>query len=365
MTGRVPARAIGRPVGRAPAQVKGVGWWDASAVLDMDFANGRFRWNGVSYSDETAFLAAIGGSKSGITRTIGPYVAPDATELVVNGDFASDVSSWAAAQSLGGPASIAFDGGELALTGASADSPVARQQITTAPGRAYQARAKVRRGTGNTTQAPKLAITSSSNGALNGAQHYGQGLNNGSNVFAEQIRNFAMHGTSAYVGLRALFNPATQVYNLDDVSVKECSPFQGFTPGEVSGVIRGVTPAVASGNKVVWQLDADMVTEAILIERNYLRLVWDASEHLRLIASYQTATNVTSEQANLDLGVVSPLTPFVLAFSATANAFSASLDGQPAVTDVSGLFPGCAVMRICRSQSGDTWDGAINRVTLF
>ena len=101
-------------------------------------------------------------------------------------------------------------------------------------------------------------------------------------------------------------------------------------------------------------------------ERNYIRLCWAADRHLRLLVAYQTAAGTVTTQADLDLGLIAPSTPFKVAFSAAPNSFVAALDGQPAVSDTSGTFPGAAIMRIGRSQTtANNWDGAIGRVTLW
>ena len=106
------AAATGMGLGELVAPA--LAWWNDDALLDADYANGRFRWDGQAFDDEADFNAAIGGSSSGAQRVIGPYVDPAAPELIVNGDFAAGLTGWS--NVLNGTSTAAIAAGALKLT---------------------------------------------------------------------------------------------------------------------------------------------------------------------------------------------------------------------------------------------------------
>ncbi len=356
------AAALGLGIGLGLPRM-GSTWWRDGALLDADFAGGRFVHLGRTYPGKAAFLAAISGAEADGTISIGPYVAPDAPELLSNGDFSAGTGGWAAAQSGGTPCSLSDGGGFGRITASATDSPAALHPVTVAVGRAYQVRSKVRRVSLNA----RPWYTSNANGA---GGFGAAGPTVSSTSFVETVNTLSTLGavTTLYIGARAIANPANGVFELDDFSVKECTPFPGFVPAAVSGVIEATTPATPVGSKVLWQTDDGMMDHGLGTpnERNYIRLYWAADRHLRLLVAYQTAAGTVTTQADLDLGLIEPSTPFKVAFSAAPNSFVAALDGQPAVSNTSGTFPGAAIMRIGRSQTtANNWDGAIGRLTLW
>lgn len=357
------ALAIGPGIGLAMAS--GRRWSRPGAILDADFAGGRYAFGGRNYADRPSFLAAIGGSESSGKISIGPYVAPEAAELISNGDFSSGTTGWTTTQAGLGPATSAVVGGELVVTGNGANSPFAGQGVAVAAGRAYRARGKVR-GNG-TSFGPNFWITPNASGSgFMGSI----GAINLTTSLVETICTFATVGAAStvYVGARALFNPASGTYGLDDYSCKECKPFSGFVPMALSGVIEATTPAAVGGNQVLWQTDDGAIDfpSGSPTERNYIRLYWDAARHLHLLVTVQATTGSTTTQADLDLGLVDVSTTFRVAFSAAPNSFAAARDGEVAVTDTSGAFPGAAQMRIGRGQgSANDWSGTIARVTIY
>lgn len=358
------AIAIGPRLGLA-SMGSGRGWSRSGSILDADFAAGRFAFRGRNYADRHAFLAAIGGSEASGAISIGPYIAPGAPELISNGSFASGTVGWTTTQAGLGPATNAVVAGELVVSSNGANSPFAGQGVAVAPGRAYQARGSVR-GAG-AGFGPNLWITPNANGTgfMGSVGHI-----NATTDLVETVCTFATVGaaTTMYVGARAIFNPASGSFGLDNYSCRECVPFAGFVPMALSGVVEATTPAAASGTKILWQTDDGAIdfTSGAPTERNYIRLCWDAGKHLHLLVSAQAVTGSTTTQADLDLGLVEVSTSFRVAFSAAPNAFIAARDGQPALSDASGAFPGAAQMRIGRGQAtSNNWDGTISRVTLF
>lgn len=359
------ATALAIRPGIGLALAAGRPWSRPGAILDADFAGSRYAFAGRNYAGKTAFLAAIGGSESAGKISIGPYVAPAAPELISNGDFSAGTTGWTTTQAGLGPATGAVVGGELVVASNGANSPFAGQGVAVTAGRAYRARGKVR-GAGGSF-GPNLWITPNANGTgFIGSV----GAINTTTSLVETICTFATVGaaTTMYVGARAIFNPASGSFGLDDYSCSECKPFAGFTPMALSGVIAATTPAAASGNQVLWQTDDGAIDfpSGLPTERNYIRLYWDASRHLHLLVSTQATTGSTTTQADLDLGVVAVSTPFRVAFSAAPNSFIATRDGQPVISDTSGTFPGAAQMRIGRGQgTSNDWGGTISRVTIY
>lgn len=357
------ALAIGPSLGLVAAS--GWGWSPPGAILDADFAGDRFAFAGRNYPGKSAFLAAIGGTEASGAISIGPYVAPAAPELISNGDFSAGDTGWVTTQAGLGPATGAVVAGELVVAGNDANCPFAAQGVSVAPGRAYRARGKIRGDGGG--YGPNFFITADANGT----EFIGSG--GGINVTTELVEtvcSFATVGaaTTIYVGARAIFNPALGSFAIDDYSCKECSPFAGFVPMAMSGVIEATTPAAASGDQVLWQTDDGAIDFASgnPTERNCIRLYWDATKHLHLLVSTHVTAGSTTIQADLDLGVVEVSTPFRVAFSAAPDSFMAALDGQPALSDTSGGFPGAAQIRIGRGQAtSNNWGGTIGRVTLF
>lgn len=359
------ATALAVRPGIGLALAAGRPWSRPGAILDADFAGGRYAFAGRNYPGKAAFLAAIGGSESSGKISIGPYVAPGAPELISNGDFSGGTTGWTTTQAGLGPATGAVVGGELVVASNGANSPFAGQGVAVLAGRAYRALGKVR-GAGGSF-GPNFWITPNANGTgFLGSV----GAINTTTSLVESICTFATVGaaTTMYVGARAIFNPASGSFGLDDYSCRECMPFAGFTPMALSGVIAATTPAAASGNQILWQTDDGAIDlpSGLPTERNYIRLYWDASRHLHLLVSAQATAGSTTAQADLDLGVVAVSTPFRVAFSAAPNSFIASRDGQPAISDTSGTFPGAAQMRIGRGQgSANDWAGTVSRITIY
>lgn len=318
-------------------------WFDPTSILDADFSTGRFRWNGQTFIDENIFLAAIGGSKSGNTRTIGPYMKPDSPELVTNGTFPSDATGWTVFNS-GLLSSVSSQGSLEANNGA---NPSFRQQVSMANGKSYRYRGTTRRGT-----APAAAALIAGNDAnFNNIIQ----IANSTDTPVTSDLMVAWQSATMNVGGRITSGSGTGAAIFDDLSVKEWLPFSGMTSSAISGRLSGVTPAVVAGSKVALQLWGSRD------ERNRIRLEYDSSSKLRFIV---TMNNVA--QANLDLGTVAVSSPFAVEFSVgELNRIAARLNTNPSLADNSSIKPGLAVLSVARSQTGEIWDGSINRLTLW
>lgn len=342
----IAGTALGLGVGLASIP-GGSGWSKVGAIIDADFAGGRYFFGGRNYPDETAWLAAIGGSKAGIARTIGPYLV--GTELCADPGFDGGVDGWATVSGYAGAVSNA--GGRL------------RAQKT-APGTAYRAMHSAFTTVAQRAYRWKLDYKGRS-GAGTGSASVNASQDNGLSGSAAQFIALmdtpqsctpvvASESTTTYAGMVMSVVEGQEPWTeWDDQSFRECLPYPGHQPGALSFELAGSTPAVASGNKVAAQWGEDR-------ERNRVRLVWDSAKALRLIV---TASNV--EVANLNLGVVEVGTPFRVKASLSTNRFSACLDGNVVVTDVSGTMPGIGKFWIGRSPTGETWDGSIGRVTVW
>jgi hypothetical protein len=143
-------------------------------------------------------------------------------------------------------------------------------------------------------------------------------------------------------------------------------PCAGYPVGVLCGLIEATTPASGGAGGVVFQADDAADFNGNWFERNFIRLVWDATQHLRFVVS-SGVTGAQVEQVNLDLGVVAAGTRFSVGFSAREGDYRAALVGQPVQQALSGTFPGLAALRVGRSRSSVSglWTGSVERLRLF
>lgn len=317
----------------------------ARALIDADFVGKRYWFNGQSYATETAWLTAIGGAKSGITRTVGPYTAPAAIELVTNGDFSGGTTGWTAQNG----STIAVVSGELQATGnGTSGTASASQGVPCALGRAYSLSGQIRRVTNAAGFNPFL--TASSVASLFGGESSTIAINSTTATAVSAI--FGAVATTMYVGMQTTNSP-TGSSGMDNISVKETRPSVGWGSGQVSAYIDAITGPGHAALEVLWQADADG-------ERNRLRVYRDVDQHV-----YFLVTTGNAVQALIDLGLVGDSTRFKVAVSATVNAFLGKLEGGAVISDAVGSMPGVAVMRVGRSFTGDTWQGDVYRVSTY
>lgn len=333
----------------------GAAWSRPNAVFDADFEGERFVYRGHNYATKAEFLAAIGGEEISGATSIGPYAIPGAPEKVTNGDFSDGTTGWSGFNS----GTISVIDGVCRLAGNSGNIPGFSQALALAKGHAYRFRAKQRKlglGGGFPTAAVTVAPTASLGGT--NALHIPSG---DVVAFVEPQSTFSASADTIFVGGRHVANPSVGSSEYDGFSVVEVLPFAGFEQRGMAAIVAGVMPATASGDKVILQASCGGLDNTTPHERNRLRLVWDSSKNLRLIV---TAAN--TDVANLNLGVIDESTPFEVIFSAAANEFWAALPGGPAVGDLVGDLPGFAKLYLGRQNAlGSTFDGTINRVTLF
>lgn len=332
-------------VSRWPKAAVGIpAWVSPGAKFDADYPNDRYFWNDRAYGDETAFNTAVGGVKSGITRTFGPYVDPAETNLITNGDFADGTTGWAAS---GTGALIANVSNELVLTSIGTAGSLAYTTVSNLASRAFRYRATARKGTSTAS----LSVTGGINTSLNAGKSVGT-ITTTSATTVEGI--VGLHLSPYYLGMvNVAGNAGTHI--ADNFSLVEVWPFLGFTQNAFAVALTNwVAPAAAVADEVIWQADCDD-------ERNRVRVVRQVSDD-HIVVIYTTNNAAV---ASLDLGVVADGATFSVALSGATNGFSASLNGGLAVTDGSGVCPGLGIMRVARSFTGNTWTGTPGRVTVF
>ncbi|MBN9308380.1 hypothetical protein [Devosia sp.] len=339
------ALGLGTGLGLLPATTA---WHRPGALIDADLAGGRYLFAGRNYASKAAFLAAIDATETAGAIVTNPKVV--GPELIVDPGFDTGIGGWVNGQTFESLGTLSWDGpGKRLRVNVPSRSGGAVQfrcslGVPVTVGKAYRFQLR-------TAQA--LAV-GAGNAAFNPANAFG-GKSNDLTV-ANAAGTLLGEYSSASVNpmyLSAQTNNSNVDEYWDDASVREVVPLAGHNHQALSGVVKGTTPPAASGNRVAVQADTND-------ERNRVRLVWDAGRHLRLIVTFNT-----TEQANLDLGLVEVSTPFEVWFSSTANGFKASLDGAAIVSDTSGSHPGLSHIRIGRSFSGEAWTGTIDRVTLF
>jgi hypothetical protein len=325
----------------------------ADALIDIDFDHARYGFAGHYHAARAAFLAAAGGVASGSAMALGPViVGPD---LIADGSFSGGtLDGWASGTSYVGNGSLSIVDERLVY---SINSPTgayrASRPNTVTAGRAYRF-AGTLVSKSPTPPLTTVNISGASNIDLGNSDSRGADLSS-SGTFPQALQTVA--GTSQstlYTGFATISTVNTAVTaTFDDVSLHEVRPYAGYVPGGFSFRLAATTPAAASGNKVALQWGTDG-------ERYRVRLVWDASKHLRLIV-----TTAGTEQANLDLGTVDTSTQFELEASIGANRISARLDGGDELLDTSATVPSVGLFWIGRSHTGENWDGTFHHLAVW
>lgn len=306
--------------------------------LYADFLGADYRFNGMRLGDQAAWRTESGGVGTGWSTTFGPVITSG--ELLSNGGFVADIAGWSAAG--GFPATLSWQTGRLRNTYAGGGQTRFHTTVATTAGRAYRLRG---------------LLTASSSGSVQvgaspaGGGVYGVSIADFPKPVVSEV-TFAVDASSWMVG--ALSNPTGAGFDeWDDFSVREVRPFAQWSPAGFSVLVRAVTPA-AAGAQVLFQADAGGS------ERDRVRLVWSADEHLRLIV-----TRNNTEQASLDLGAVATSSPFEVRCSVATDEITGSLNGAPAKLDAAAALPGIGVVRLGRSFTGEAWTGEVRAFALW
>lgn len=341
------SRALSGPL--APSKGARVPAWVArdnlggAALMTLDGAGGRGYHNGIAYPTEAAFLAGIGGSKSGEGRTIGPYVDPAAPELVSNGDFSAGLGGWA-------PLSTALTsvvGGELVLDGNGVtNASVVSPAMSVTLGKAYRASAKYRRGTAANAA---VAIVSPAAGL---SPSIGLGNNNTTSDVTNAV-GFAAEGSSHYIALRIPATTPTGTVIGDNFSVKEASPMAGWVAGKAALVVDFMAPASVPALVVLAAFEDGG-------GRNKIRLYLDTDGHLKI-----GVTTAGTLRSTTDLGAVTLGAAARAHFTSANNRVFASL-GSALPSLITGFnTEGVYALYVGRSSSGETWTGTISKAALY
>ena len=330
------------------------------STVDAHFTGGQFHFAGRDFADEAAFRAAIGGTAPAPGRLVfGPHVACGAPELLSDGDF----STGTAADWTGVGGSVGVVSGALQVTGSGGSGSGAYRSIAglvANAGRAYRLSAKVWRETASSVT---LGFGAGGGGTANYAQT--------ANLTASTAQPVALYcggfnPATASIALRNFSNPSTGTYWADDLSLREAVPYAGFTPGLLCGIVEARTPASGGAGGIVLQTDDNAEFNGNWLERNFIRLVWDASQHLRLIVSFG-GSGTQVEQVNLDLGLVPAGTDFAAGLCLREGSYLGLVLGQAAQRASTGTFPGLAALRLGsgRSSVSGLWAGSVSRLRLF
>jgi len=324
------------------------------AILVLDQPNDRGWYNEEVYDTEAAALAAVNGTQSGIARAIGDYVAPDAPELLANGDLSQGLGSWTA---LNGATATVVNG-ELEMNGTGLSNPSVRSSAaTTSQGKVYRAKASYRKGTA--TGNP-LVITS----RASTLSPVGNSLP--SNTTTSSVTNqriFGGEGSTAYLALRTVSGPGGTVYG-DDFSIREATAFAGFKSSEFAAIVHFRTPAVLPASpKVLFSFDDSGA-------RNRYRIALNADGTVSIILDSNGVNRITN---TIPADLVTLDTEHKLHLSsnggaaAGSNRFLAGLDDAYLFGSQGGFTPpGCGWVRIGASPTaGEEWTGQIYDIALF
>lgn len=323
------------------APSKGVGAAYAGSLLDANYAAGRFWFAGTRYGDEAGLNTAIGATKSGVTRTIS--AKETGAELLANSDFATDITGWSPNHGYESTTDLSWDAGRIKAVSLTTTQTRFLAPWSSVLSKAYRVASRLVSTSGDT--GASFVFKTSTGGGTQFSLPHTAGVQN-SAIFGAVSTDMCVSGVFNHVAIG-------KTVLMDDFSVKEVVPLVGHNYLAFGAIIKGTTPAVASGNKVAFQADANN-------ERDRVRLVWGSDKHLKLIVSFENA-----DVATLDLGVVDVSTPFTVELSSSLNDFMARLNTAAPLFDASGNHPGLAMIRIGRSFTGETWDGGIDRVTVF
>lgn len=320
------------------------------ALLTIDAANDRGYFNGRSYASEAALLAAAGGSKSGLTRLFGPYVAPDATELFPNGDMSAGYTGWTNQNSATG----AVVDGELVLTAGGVTSGRAvSPAVSVVDGYGYLMSAKTRRG----TNAINVGVTASTSVSISPGVETIPLNTTTTDVVGSQT--LASEGASLYLALAAGGVNATGTVIGDDFSVKRADPLINWTPTKQALQIEFTTPSAVAAIKTLATFEGKQSSGS----RSVWKLYIDTDLHIKV-----QMTSRGTLRATMDLGLVglSEAHTVDMAYHGPTFRCYAQLDNREMIAAPSStVLMGACVIRIARSAAGETWDGGVTKFSVF
>jgi len=326
-------------------------WWQFDSSVDMDFANGQYFF-GNSFANEADFLTAIGGVKTGDTYVIGPIDISDELMSDPNFDTGIIADGWEEGSGYATLGELSHDAGQLKVTRTATSQYRFGFPHTQAEMRAYKFSATFSNADAGLLTNPGSAMVAT---GANDANLWGSRAAFGfTNLPALPDDGSIVYGaekTTFWSGLNTNVGITGDIW-VDNCSLKEVAPFAGFKQNGTSFRIAGITPNIATGDKVVFQLDDESS------ERSRIRLVWDNSKHLRLIVTWAGA-----EQVNIDFGIIDINTEFEVSFAGKKAEIYTRLNNEASIFASPAQFPGLATLRLGRSYNGDNWDSTISRIT--
>ncbi|MEP6827932.1 MAG: hypothetical protein ABJA10_07640 [Aestuariivirga sp.] len=328
-------------------------FFSRKALLDADYTNNLYYWNGVTYATEALLNTAINADKVGIARRIGvdgsgnpnPYIF--GSNLLLNGTFDTDITNWATDFAL-----ISWGAtGALDLNGNNSAGPHAYQRPTVEANKAYAIVGQAWHTTGN----GQVGFRTST---LNNLSSFAgtSPLSSASTQGVVLTCAFAAESTQMYIGCYASGSNAGD-YFYDNITVKECVPFSGMQSGQVGVKISATAPASTASTVVLWQAGGN--------ERGRIRLELRSDMHLHLIMTWRAGLDSLNPATDIDLGALTPSTPFTVEAQCGVDMASAVLNGGTRLYSTVTQCPGMAQMWIGRSFTGETWTGTIERVSVF
>lgn len=306
--------------------------------LEADFGAGLYRIEDVPAADETAWLAALGGVKSGAVRTFGPRVT--GPELLANGTFDVNVAGWSAAT--GWPANLTRQSNRLRNTYAGAGQTRFRAAADTEPGRPYRLGGSLIQRTSGA-----VVLAASASAALDDAVTVSM-----TPAPKSETLLFVATAATTYVGGRNTPGGAG-LDEWDNFSLKAVAPLSDWDFGGLTLWITATTPASAAGTEVLFQMDADGEGDRVSLRR-------ETDGRIILVV-----TAASAPQAALQLGTVGASTVFDARLSVAPGLFRARLNTGARVTASGGALPPGWMLRLGRGASGSAWTGTLGAVRLW
>lgn len=259
-------------------------------------------------------------------------------ELVVNGGFA-DGSGWADASTA--PATSAIAGGVATLTADGTNRARLRQNVAVEIGKTYRIRVRA-------IDAIEVWVGS------------GSGFTDLLQItLASGIREGVFTATTTMASI-TLTTTGQSTYRLDDVSLKEAAPCDGFVQGQGALVVvadRNVVPAVSPTNRCFCAIYGTSSSNRVVI---FTGAAVGGQHRAEVIDAGASQAVLTMHSAALTL------TRYAIGISFSANNFIAGQSpAGTTVTDNTGVVPLLSSLHLGHQNQGGLLNGAIKKVMVF
>lgn len=318
-------------------------------ILYLDLARNRGWYDGQAFATEALALAAVDGVASGGTRRVGDYVAPEAPELLANGDFAAGIGDWTV---LNG-ATAAIVSGQLEMSGTGLTNATVRSaSVATQQGKAYRAKATYRKGTASSSVYAFPSRSPAMSPPGNGMPA------NATTSPLAAARTFAGEGATHYLGLRTASGPNGTVYG-DEFSIREALAFRGFSTPAFAAILTFRTPAsLPASARVLFSFDDDGA-------RNRYRAAVNPDGTITVVAD-ANGVNQISHVIGADLVTLDAEHRLHVSSDGAAR-YLVALDGANLYGQNTAFTPaGACWVRLGASPApGEEWTGEILSAALF